>query len=290
MVKQLRAKTGAGMMDCKKALTEADGDMERAVDELRKRGQAIAQKKVGRATGEGRLFSRVEGGVGVLVEVNCETDFVAKNEEFAQFGRHLADLVAGKAEAADPAALAELTCPEHGRKVGEALTDLIAKVGENMSIGQVVRLAAAEGNRALSTYVHPPGKLGVMVELEAGRGETLEQEAVRQLGRDLAMHVAAAAPLAIDRASLPADQLERERQVYREQVKHEGKPEKIWDRIVEGKMGKFYRQACLLEQEFVKDPEQTVGKLLEAVGKQVGDTISVSRFVRMEVGGDQADG
>ncbi|MCE5230222.1 translation elongation factor Ts [bacterium] len=284
LVKELREKTGAGMMECKKALVETGGDLEAAVDELRKRGQVIAQKKGSRAMKEGRIFARVTDKAGVMVELNCETDFVAKNEEFVKLGNKLSQIVADQA----PCCVEALTGVklEDGQTVSETLTAAIAKVGENQAISRFVRIESdSKGAGAIAAYVHPPGKLGVLIQLEADNAAALKSEAVQHLGRDLAMQVAAAAPVCIDRASVPADVLAREKAIYVDQVKMEGKPEKIWDKIVEGKMVKFYKQACLLEQEFVKDPDLTIEKLLAKVGKEAGSAIKVARFERYEVGG-----
>ena len=282
MVKELREKTGAGMMECKKALQETGGDLESAIDELRKRGQVIAQKKGARAMKEGRIFARVHGHVGVLVELNCETDFVARNAEFAVLGEALTELVAsggpefagGNVEALTAARLAD------GTLVSEALTHAIAKLGENHAVTRYARVDASEfpGAGAVAAYVHPPGKLGVLIVLEGDKPETLKREEVVQLGRDLAMQVAAAAPVCIDRTSIPAEVMDRERAIYQDQARMEGKPEKIWDKIVEGKMTKFYKQACLVEQEFVKNPDQTIQALLAEVGRKVGGTVAVRRM------------
>lgn len=288
MVKELREKTGAGMMDCKKALTEADGNMEAAVDELRKRGQAIANKKAGRATREGLVFTKCEGNVGVLVEINCESDFVARNEAFTAFGAKLAESVfTGGAgfEGGDSDAMMEASSAAlDGKAVKDVFTETIAHIGENLMLGRVVRFAAAENVGVVTGYLHPPGKLGVLVELEAGKAETAASEAIAQLGRDLAMQVAAASPLAIDADGVPADAIERERAIYREQVKMEGKPEQIWDKIIDGKMAKFFKENCLLNQVFIKDADLTIAKLIEKVGKELGDTVKIVRFERLAVG------
>ncbi|HOE97855.1 MAG TPA: translation elongation factor Ts [Candidatus Sumerlaeota bacterium] len=287
MVKELREKTGAGMMDCKKALAECDGDMERAVDELRKRGQAVADKRGGRATREGLVFERTEGAVGVLVELNCETDFVARNDEFRAIGRDLADLLFQHGDQfTDPSQLMGFTSPEHGRTVSEILTEAIGKTGENMGVRRFVRLNADQNgpHGFITSYIHPPGKLGVLVEVHAGKPESLNNAGVRQLGRDLAMHIAAAAPVSISRNDVDPALVAREKKIYMEQAQHEGKPEKIWEKIAEGKLAKFYKQSCLLEQEFVKDPDQTIEQLVAAVGKAAGDTLTVARFERFEVG------
>ncbi len=286
MVKELREKTGAGMMECKKALQETGGDIEAAVDELRKRGQAIAQKKGGRATREGRIFAKVADQVGVLVEINCETDFVARNEQFVAFG----DEVSGMALATASGRLEDLLATpmaSRGKPLAEALTDVIAKIGENMAVSRMVRYdaSAATPAGAIAAYIHPPGKLGVMLEIEADKVEALKAEQVVQLGRDLAMQVAAAAPVSVSRDEMPAATLERELAIYRDQAKMEGKPEAMWAKISEGKLNKFFKQSCLTEQEFVKDPDLTIAKLLEKVGKEVGAQLKVRRFERFEVGG-----
>ncbi|MCL5269056.1 MAG: translation elongation factor Ts [bacterium] len=288
MVKELREKTGAGMMDCKKALAETDGDMEKAVDELRKRGQAIADKKGARATKEGLIFARVDGKVGAMVELNCETDFVARNDEFRAVGAALAARVAAGDAPIDSGSLADVTMDEFGGKpAGQVIQELIAKVGENMAVSRFVRVDASQGEGLgfVTSYVHPPGKLGVLVELRAGKAETMAGGEFAALAKDLAMQVAAAAPVCITRAQVPADLLERERAIYADQARMEGKPEKIWDKIIEGKMAKFYKESCLLEQIFVKDADLTIAKLLEATGKKLGDTLSIARFERLVVGG-----
>lgn len=282
MVKELREKTGAGMMDCKKALAEADGDMEKAIDELRKRGQAIANKASARTTREGLIFSKVDETAGALLELNCVTDFVARNEDFVALGNTLVELVhAGVATTAEQ--LLDAQHPTAGKPVREVLTDAIAKTGENMNVSRIQRIQVTD-NTVVVGYIHPPGKLGVLVQLEAAKPETLKSPAVKALGADLAMQVAAAAPIALDREAVPAEIVERERAIYLDQVKMEGKPEQMWDRIVEGKMSKFYKDSCLVDQAFIKDQDQSVRQLVESVGKQVGDTISIVRFERFLVG------
>jgi elongation factor Ts len=287
MVKELREKTGAGMMDCKNALAEADGDMEKAVDELRKRGQAIATKAGARAAKEGLIFSKVDGKLGVLLELNCVTDFVALGDDFRALGATLAGMVFAGGPAVAGGRLADLleaTHPSAGKPVREVLTDMIAKTGENMTVSRFVRVEAAPAG-VVTGYIHPPGKLGVLVELRTGKAETLANPAVRQLAADLTMQVAAAAPVALDKGAVPADLIERERAIYRDQVKMEGKPEKIWDKIVEGKLAKFYKDSCLLEQAFIRDGDLSIAQVIESVAKKVGDAIGVVRFVRFVVGG-----
>jgi elongation factor Ts len=267
-VKELRDRTGAGMMDCKKALQETGGDMEAAIDLLRSKGAAKAAKRAGKEASEGVVTSYVEDGVGALVAVNCETDFVARNDEFQELAHELAEHVAkhGTADGAQPGeSLLEEPLLGGDRTVGQAVTQTSAKTGEKIVVRGYTRF---QTNGVLGTYVHMTGKIGVLVELDAGADE--------ELARDVAMHVAATRPLAVTPEELPADVVERERAVYQEQVRQEGKPEHIQDRIVEGKLGKFYKENALVEQPFVKDPDTTVGAL-------VGDT-KVRRFVRYELG------
>jgi elongation factor Ts len=269
-VKELRDRTGAGMMDCKKALQETDGDMEAAIDVLRSRGAAKAAKREGKEATEGVVASYVDEstGVGALVEVNCETDFVARNDEFQALAVDLAEHVA-KHEDADGEGSGE-DLSGHGFQGGEQtieelVTQKSAKTGEKVVFRNYARFAA---DGVLGDYVHMGGKIGVLVELEPG--------ASPELAKDVAMHIAASRPLAVTSDELPADIVERERQVYMKQVQEEGKPEHIQDRIVEGKLGKFFKENALLEQPFVKDPDTTIGQL-------VGDT-KVRRFARYELG------
>jgi elongation factor Ts len=294
MVKDLREKTGAGMMDCKRALAETDGDMEKAIDELRKRGQAIANKAGSRAAKEGLIFGKVDAKAGVLLELNCVTDFVARNDEFRALGQRLADLAhSGVAADGNVEALLAAEFPGAGKPVSQVLTEAVAKTHEHTVISRFMRLEAPVGGM-VAAYVHTNGKVGVLVTLTAGKAATLESDAVKQLAADLAMQATAMAPVSLDRASVAPAQLERERAIYRDQVKMEGKPEKIWEKIIDGKMAKFYRDNCLLEQAFVKDADRSVQQLIDAVGKSLDDKIQATRFVRFEVGGvapvEPADG
>jgi elongation factor Ts len=282
MVKELRDKTGAGMMDCKKALAEAEGDLEKAVDELRKRGRKIADKAGARTASEGRIFNKIDGAAGVLLELNCTTDFVARNDDFSALGNELVHLA--HASGADGAGAFQAVPHPSGKPVSEVLTEAKARMGENVVVSRVERWETAAGG-CISGYVHFNGKTAVMIELAAGKPETFADDRVRQLAVDLAQHVAFSAPVALDRDSAPADLIARERAIYVEQVKLEGKPEKIWDKIVEGKMSKFFQDVCLLDQAFVKDNDKTIRGLIAETGKQVGDTLALTRFVRYEVGG-----
>jgi elongation factor Ts len=267
-VKELRERTGAGMMDCKKALQETGGDMEAAIDLLRSKGAAKAAKRAGKEASEGAIGSHIEGGVGAMVELNCETDFVARTDDFQSLAQELARHVAGHSSATEGAEAGEALLSEAfeggAQTVEQHVTQVSAKTGEKIVVR---RFARFETDGMLGTYVHMTGKIGVLVDLSGGSDE---------LAKDVAMHIAAASPLGVKREDVPADVVERERAVYLEQVRQEGKPEHIQEKIVEGKLGKFYKEQALLEQPFVKDPDQTVGAL-------VGDA-EVRRFVRFELG------
>ncbi len=266
MVKELRERTGAGMMECKKALVETGGDLEAAVEHLRKSGQAKADKKAGRTAAEGRIVVRQDdsGRTAVLLEVNCETDFVAKDENFTAF----AEAVAGRIledRPADVDALLALSIDDSGKSIEEARKELVAKIGENISVR---RFAVAEADGPLGLYLHGQ-RIGVAVALEGG-DETL--------ARDLAMHVAASRPLCISADELPAEVLDKEREIFTAQAQDSGKPAEIIEKMVEGKLKKFIKEVTLLGQPFVKDPDQTVEQLLKGAGA------TVVQMVRLEVG------
>ena len=261
-VKDLREKTGVGMMEAKKALEEAGGDLEKAVDILRKKGLSAAAKKAARVASEGMIASAQKGSVGVLIEVNSETDFVAKNEEFQKFAKGLALLAAEKAPA-DVAALSQLMLD--GEKVEAKRNALVQKIGENISIRRFERF---QTNDSLAIYLHGT-KIGVMVEYAGGD---------EQLGKDIAMHIAAANPSYLSRDTVAADAIARERAVCEAQAKETGKPANVISKIVDGKMEKFYGDNCLLEQIFIKDPDgkQKVKNILK--------TATVKRFTRLQLG------
>jgi elongation factor Ts len=281
LVKELRDMTGAGMMDCKKALSESAGDPEAARDWLRKKGMAAATKKAGRVASEGLIGVSVDGTKGALVEVNSETDFVARNETFQDFVSAVTGLALG-AEG-DLAALAAANYPGTGRPVSEELTQLIATIGENMSLRRTTSLAVEEG--AVAAYVHNQlvpglGKIGVLVALESSG----DPEALARLGKQLAMHVAAASPEAIDRAGVDPSALNREREVLADQARASGKPEEIIEKMVEGRLRKFYEEVCLLEQTFVIDNESKVSKVLEQAGTDLGAPVRIVGFERFQLG------
>jgi len=266
-VKALRDSTGAGMMDCKKALTDAEGDVAKAVELLRERGLSKAGKRAGRETSEGAIGISLDGGRGGIVELGCETDFVAKTDAFQALAQEIADVVAASGiEGAEAALAADL----NGRSVGEQIQDAIAKVGENI---ELKRAAAVTAGSVAGGYVHMGGKLGVIVALAGADGE---EGSV--LAKDVAMHVAAAdpTPIAIDREGMPEEAVETERRILTNQALESGKPENVVEKMVTGRLNKFYAENCLLEQAFVKDPDTTVGKLVGSV--------QVERFVRFKLG------
>jgi elongation factor Ts len=279
MVKDLRDKTGAGMMDCKTALNETNGDMEAAIDWLRKKGISKAAKKAGRAAAEGLVGVAVGKGAGALVEVNAETDFVARNDEFKGFVKAAADLAL--AEGGD---LEKLLAAKHGASnVQQTLTELVAKIGENMSVRRTVALSVNPG--VVGAYVHNAaspelGKIGVLVALKS----TADEGKLSALAKQIAMHVAAANPLAITPEHLSKEVVERERNVQWELAKQSGKPDAVIEKMMEGRMRKFYEETVLLQQTFVIDGETTVAKVLENAAKDLGTPVTVDGFVRFQVG------
>jgi elongation factor Ts len=279
LVKDLRDKTGAGMMDCKNALTETGGDMEAAIDWLRKKGISKAGKKAGRVAAEGLVGVAVSGNAGALVEVNAETDFVARNEEFKSFVKSAADIAL--TESGD---LAKLLGAKHGGStVQQVLTEMVAKIGENMSVRRTIALAVNPG--AVAAYIHNAtspelGKIGVLVALKS----TADQGKLAALAKQIAMHIAAANPLAISPEHLTKDVVDRERAVQTEIARQSGKPEAVIEKMMEGRMRKFYEETVLLSQTFVIDGETQVSKVIEKASKDLGAPITVEGFVRFQVG------
>ncbi|MGA6992756.1 MAG: translation elongation factor Ts [Candidatus Deferrimicrobiaceae bacterium] len=280
MVRELREKTGAGMMDCKKALTESGGDTEAAVDVLRKKGLAAAAKKASRIASEGTVTAHVAAESATLVEINCETDFVAKTDDFQEFARQVAATVNGKGPKDVEESL--LLPGEGGVPLGTMLNEKVAKIGEKISFRRFARFALPAGASGVAVpYIHAGGKIGVLVELLGAGPDDAEFVA---LGKDMAMQVAAANPLYVSREDVPMAAVEREKVIYREQALAAGKPEKILDRIAEGKLEKYYGDFCLLEQSFIKDPERTVNALLKEMAAKSGVAVRVARFARFQVG------
>ena len=279
-VKELRERTGAGMMDCKKALAEANGEMEAAIDWLRAKGLAAAAKKAGRTAAEGLVGVAVEGNRGALVEVNSETDFVAKNEIFQDFVRNIARLALQ--HGTDVGALGGAPYPEGGT-VQEKLTDNIAKIGENQSLRRAAVVEVGQG--AIVSYVHNQvtpglGKIGVLVALESNA----PAETLTQLGKQIAMHVAAAHPLALSAEDLPGELVERERSIATEKAKESGKPQNIIEKMVAGGLAKFRKDNALLSQLFVMDNKTPVAEVVASAAKEAGTGIQLASFVRFQLG------
>ncbi len=267
-VKKLRESTGAGMMACKKALTETSGDMEAAIDFLRTKGLAAAQKKQSRVAAEGAVATMVEGNTGVLVEVNCETDFVSKGDNFKGFANEIANYIL-KERPSDIAALKASKETE--------VNELTLKIGEKIDIR---RFVLTTSNGVIGSYNHG-GRIGVLVNLEGGDASN---DKVQELLKDVAMHVAAASPKFLAGSDIDEDFKKKESEIYVAQLKEEGKPEKMIEKIVEGKLKKLASEVCLLEQKFVKDPDTTIGKLIESVSKEVGSDLKLVGFDKLILG------
>lgn len=280
-VQALREKTGCGMMDCKKALVESDGDMDKAVDFLREKGLAAVAKKSSRIAAEGAVLTYTDeaANVSVVVEVNSETDFVAQNDTFKEFVLEVAKTVAA-ANPADVDALMDVAVAD-GQTVSDALKDKIYTIGENIKIRRFERY---EGT--VASYTHGGGRIGVLVKYDAG--DIAANAAMKEAVRDVAMQIAAINPAYLDEASVPAEDFEKEKAIRIAQMKEDpkmaNKPEAVLAKIVEGKMGKFYKENCLLDQDFVKDGGYTVSKYLDNVAKELGGTIKIISFVRFEKG------
>ncbi|MEA3212934.1 MAG: elongation factor Ts [Chthoniobacter sp.] len=268
LVKTLREKTGAGLMECKKALVETSGDLETAIDFLRKKGAASAAKKADREAKEGVIAHAILPGakVGVLVEINCETDFVAKNDSFRAFCDEVAKKIA----------------TQPGVDLEPDRIAALQKIGENLVIRRSDRVEVT-GSGAVAAYIHTGGKVGVLVEVGATKEETAATEEFKQLVRDITLQIAAAHPISVDRSSVPPATVDRERAIYREQVPA-GKPANIVEKIVDGKLDKFYSSVCLLDQAFIKNPDQTITQLIAEKSKALGDQLTIRRFLRYGVG------
>lgn len=280
MVKELREKSGAGMMDCKKALMEADGDFQKAMNLLRERGAAIASKRSSRAAKEGMIASHVTSDhhTGAMVELNCESDFVARNEDFRALAGRLAEHAATNA----PADTADLNDTQfEGQTVAETVKQSIGKIGENIVLSRSVRLDNANG--VIVSYIHPPGRIGVLVDFETSKADVAGDSGFMEFARGVAMHVAASAPICVSREQVPSEALDNEKEIFRKQALNEGKPENIVDKIVQGRISKYYGEVCLLEQPFVQDPDQKVEQVVKAAAGKYGD-ITVKRFVRYQLG------
>lgn len=278
MVKELREQTGAGMMDCKKALTETNGDMAKAVDVLKEKGLAAAAKKSGRVAAEGivKTYITEDNKNGAMIELNCETDFVAINDDFVGFAERIAKLVAeGNFTTVEEILATEL---EAGKTVQTLLTELIAKIGENMSLRRFEKFSVENG--IVKDYIHGEGRIGVMLELACEKSSDI----LDTLAKDICMQIAAVNPMYLSQADVDMTALESEKEIYRAQALNEGKPEKIVEKMVEGRIKKYLKEVCLLDQAWVKDGDMSISKLVEAKSKEVGATITVVRYARFERG------
>ena len=276
LVKELREMTGAGMMDCKKALVEVEGDLEKAVDWLRQKGMAKAAKKSGRATSEGLVTVTLsdDGKTVAMASLLCETDFVARGEQFQNMAAKLAKTVLDNAPA-DAVALEAL--------MGEEVTQLIASVGENMQLGKFARFSKQGANDVVGQYIHANSKIGVLVYLTCGKAESASKPEVQELAKNLAMQVAAASPMALDASCLDQAAVEREREVYRQKAIEEGKPAQIVEKIADGAVKKFQKEVCLMDQLYIRDDKKTIADVVREAGKTIGDEIKVTGFERIQL-------
>ncbi len=280
-VKELRDKTGVSMMACKKALEEVAGDLNAAVELLRKRGEAVAQKRSSHAATEGRIVSGRQGDAVALVEVSAETDFTARNDDFGHFCTGVLNTVL-TAHPSDMETLQSTTSKYlHNATVAQACADIVGKIGENIAVRRFV-LRQVEGETTVESYIHGPGKIGVLVTLSHAGCATNEK--ITALAKDLCLQIAAASPVAVESSGISEDVLAKEREIYKEQAANEGLPEAKVPMVIEGRVKKFLKEAALLEQLFVKDNKTTVGKVVEQAGKEVGSAIKVVSFSRWQLG------
>lgn len=280
MVKELREKTGAGMMDCKRALTETDGDIEKSVELLREKGLAAAAKKSGRIAAEGLVCTYISEDmkVGSVVEVNCETDFVADNKDFVTLTNNISKQASQTSSTTIDELIAEKYIADETITITDAVTALIAKLGENMSVRRFQKFSIENG--IVQSYIHGGGRIGVLVELSCEK----QDDVLIQIAKDVAMQIAAASPLFLDNTCVDNETLEKEKEIYRVQALNEGKPEKIVEKMVMGRVNKYYKEVCLLEQIWVKNSDYTITKYLQEESKKLGAEIKVTRFVRFERG------
>ena len=280
-VKALREKTGAGMMDCKKALTEVGGDQDKAVEHLRKQGLASAGKKAGRIAAEGAVVAEVssDAKTGALLELNCETDFVGKTEDFTNLAKSLTELVRDQ----NPSDLKEFLALSFGTGTVDNLVQAsIAKIGEKITPRRFVRYEVDKG--VVHSYIHGGGSIGVLLALEVSDESIVSSDKFKELFADLAMHIAAAAPTYLKREEVPTSETDKEIDIYKEQLRKEGKPEEMLEKISQGKINKYYQEVCLLEQPFVKETKLKIKQLLQNVGKELGADISIPSFSRFVLG------
>ncbi len=283
-VKDLREKTGLGMMICKQALIEAKGDMTLAIENLRKQGQMTAAKRADKAAKEGKVSIVSDDTAAIAYEVNCETDFVTRNEEFIDFIGKLGALLLAKKPADLAAALKLADASLGGLSVEARVTELIGKIGENISFRRYKKMESSSASEKVFTYLHGVGKIGVLIKLSAANPEALKSPALAELGKDLAMQIAAESPIAVNSSDISEEVIAKEKEIYRDQAKNSGKPEKIWDKMVEGKLAKFFEASALVNQKFIRDTEKTVKDRIAETSKAVGTEVKPVCFIRLELG------
>ena len=284
MVKELREMTQAGMMDCKKALVEAAGDMDKAVEWLREKGLAAAAKKAGRIAAEGVVASYItdDAKVGVVVEVNCETDFVAKTDNFINFSKNVAKHIALANPTDVDALMAQKFVDDESKTVTDLVSEATVSIGEKISIRRFARYETEKG--AVESYIHMGGKIGVLLLVENDNAETIANDTFKTFYHDVALQIAAAKPSYVKKEEVPSENLAKEREILRAQALNEGKPEKIVDKMVDGRIQKYYKEVCLIEQPFVKDGDKSIAQLTAEVAKEIGANINIVSFERFERG------
>ncbi len=286
-VMKLREATGLGMMTCKKALTEAGGDMEKAIEDLRKQGQATATKRADKSAKEGKVNIVTKGLDTLIYEVNSETDFVARNEDFLSFVSDLGDILLEN-KPNDLTTALKLTSPAFDNNSIETKTlEIIAKIGEKISLKRFTITTVDQSKERAFTYIHGNGKIGVVITISVDKNEVLDSQQLADLGKDLAMQIAALKPIAVNRENVAEDIITKEKEIYLSQAQSSGKPEKIWDKIVTGKLNKYYKQIVLLEQEFIKDTDLMVSDRIKQVEKEKDVKINVVNFIRYELGKEE---
>ncbi len=281
LVKELREKTNAGMMDCKKALEETQGDFEAAIEWLRVKGLSSAAKKAGRVAAEGAVYAKVENGVGIVVEVNSETDFVARNENFKNFVASIGTQLLSKKPAGD--FLKEPMSSNPSQTVEDYLKETISKIGENVVCRRFERYESSPTSLN-HTYIHGEGKIGVLLEMSTGSEALVKNEKVATVAQDICLHIAAMSPMAVSSKEIPAEVVSKEKEILKAKNIEQGKKPEMVDKIVEGQIRKFLAENCLMDQAFVKNPDLKISDYLAAVSKEVGGTLAVKRFVRLELG------
>ena len=284
MVKELREMTQAGMMDCKKALVEANGDMDKAVEWLREKGLAAAAKKAGRIAAEGVVASYItdDSKIGVVVEVNCETDFVAKTDNFINFSKNVAKHIALANPADVDALMNQKFVDDETKTVTDLVSEATVSIGEKISIRRFARYETNKG--AVESYIHMGGKIGVLLLVENDNADTIANDTFKTFYHDVALQIAAAKPSYVKKEEVPAENLAKEREILRAQALNEGKPEKIVDKMVDGRIQKYYKEVCLVEQPFVKDGDKSIAQLTAEVAKEIGANLNIVSFERMERG------